>query len=157
VELRASGFTTVIRLPFKEGVRRETVEEHLLLNLQSRLLLFLPDVDHLELRGTSRDCSSEVSRAPEDGAEHVLLETNGTSEEWLIYRGSIAPDPGIFEPLGEAWKNVTETRFAVAVPVDDGGQPLVDETFALLGGPSRLHVLAVTFPVLASIRLGRGT
>ena len=64
MELRASGFTTVIRLPFKEGVRRETVEEHLLLNLQSRLLLFLPDVDHLELRGTSRDCSSEVSRAP---------------------------------------------------------------------------------------------
>jgi hypothetical protein len=148
--LRASGFTTVIRLPFKEGVRRETVEEHLLLNLQSRLLLFLPDVDHLELRGTSRDCSSEVSRAPEDGAEHVL-------QEWLIYRGSIAPDPGIFEPLGEAWKNVTETRFAIAVPVDDGGQPLVDETFALLGGPSWLHLLAVTFPVLASIRLGRGT
>jgi len=131
MELRDSGFTTVIRLPFNEGVRRETVEEHLLLNLLPRLLLFLPDVDHLELRGTSRDFSSEVSRAPESGAEHVLLETNSASEEWLIYRGSTAPDPGVLEPLGEAWKKVTETRFAVAVPVDDGGQPLVDETFPL--------------------------
>jgi hypothetical protein len=130
-ELRASGFTTVIRLPFNEGVRREIVEEHLLLNLQPRLLLFLPDVDHLELSGTRSDFSSEVSRAPEGGAEHVILETDGTSEEWLIYRDSVAPDLGILEPLGEAWTKLTEARFAVAVPVDDRGQPLVDETFPL--------------------------
>ena len=121
----------MIRLPFNEGVKRETVEQHLLLNLQPRLLLFLPYVDYLELRGTSRDFSSEVSRAPEGGTEHVLLETDGTCEEWFIYRGSIAPDPDVLKPLGEAWRKVKEARFAVAVPVDGRGQPLVDETFPL--------------------------
>jgi hypothetical protein len=131
VELRGDGFTTVIRLPFNEGVDRETVEEHLLDNLHPRLLLFLPQVDHLELRGTSGGFSGEVSRAPDDGAEHVLLDTDGTSEEWFIYRGSIVPDAAALAPLGDAWTSVKETRFAVAVPLDDGGQPLVSETFPL--------------------------
>lgn len=129
--LRNGGFTTVIRLPFNEGVARETVEEHLLTNLQPRLLLFLPDVDHLELRGTSGDFSSEVSRAPENGTEHVLLDTDGSTEEWFIYRGEVAPAPEVLQPLGEAWKKVKETRFAVAVPIDDRGQPLIEETFPL--------------------------
>ena len=34
-------------------------------------------------------------------------------------------------PLGDAWKSVKKTRFAVAVPLDEGGQPLVSETFPL--------------------------
>ena len=34
-------------------------------------------------------------------------------------------------PLGDAWKSVKETRFAVAVPLDEGGQPLVSETFPM--------------------------
>ncbi|WP_081842318.1 DUF3883 domain-containing protein [Actinomadura welshii] len=129
--LRNDGFTTVIRLPFNAGVAREIVEKHLLTNLQPRLLLFLPDVDHLELRGTSGDFSSEVSRAPENGAEHVLLDTDGRTEEWFIYRGAVAPTPEVLEPLGQAWKKIKETRFAVAVPIDDRGQPLVEETFPL--------------------------
>ena len=77
----------------------ETVEKHLLHNLHPRLLLFLPHVDHLELRGTSGDFSAEVSREPENGVEHVLLATvhdrrrgAETSEEWFIYRGSVVPD-----------------------------------------------------------------
>lgn len=130
-ELRDNGFTTVIRLPFNEGVDRATVEEHLLDNLHSRLLLFLPHVDHLELCGTSGDFSAEVSRAPEDGAEHVLLDTDGSSEEWFIYRGSVAPDDAALAPLGDAWKGVKESRFAVAVPLNDDGKPLVSETFPL--------------------------
>lgn len=130
--LRDSGFTTVIRLPFNEGASRLTVEKHLLANLQSRLLLFLPHVDHLELRGTRGDFSSEVSRDHENGAEHVLLDTDGVSEEWLIYRGSVAPEPSALEPLGDAWKEVEEARFAVALPIDGDGQPLVGgETFPL--------------------------
>ncbi len=44
-DLRSSGFTTVIRLPFNENVDRETVEGHLLDNLSPRLLLFLPNLD----------------------------------------------------------------------------------------------------------------
>ena len=79
-ELRRSGFTTVIALPFSKGVDRETVEKHLLDNLHPRLLLFLPHVDHLELRGTSSDFSADVSREPEDGVEHVLLVTTEPSE-----------------------------------------------------------------------------
>lgn len=138
-KLRDAGFTTVIRLPLNDGVDRETVERHLLSNLHPRLLLFLPQVDHLEVRGTSGDFAAEVSRAPENGTEHVLLATTATNkgesteatEEWFIYRGSVVPTAAVLAPLGDAWKNVTETRFAVAVPVDGDGQPLVDETFPL--------------------------
>ena len=128
--LHASGFTTVIRLPFREGVDRLTVEADLLENLTSRLLLFLPHIDHLELAGTIGDFSSEIARSPDGGAEHVLLETSSHSEEWFIYRGSAVPSPLVLEPLGEAWKEMEEVRFAIAVPVD-GGQPCVDETFPL--------------------------
>lgn len=130
-QLRDGGFTTVIRLPFRVDVDRGTVEDHLLQNLHPRLLLFLPDVDHLELSGTSRDFSAEVSRAPENGTEHVLLDTDGTSEEWFIYRGSVVPSRGALAPLGDAWKDITEARFAVAVPLDDNGQPIAEETFPL--------------------------
>ncbi|WP_426940199.1 sacsin N-terminal ATP-binding-like domain-containing protein [Pseudarthrobacter sp. S6] len=129
--LRASGFTTVIRLPFRDSVERSTVEADLLENLASRLLLFLPHVDHLELEGTYGDFSSEIVRNPDGDAEHVLLETNSHAEEWFIYRGSVAPDPVVLEPLGESWKDIDEVRFAIAVPVDGDGQPRVDETFPL--------------------------
>ena len=125
-KLRSNGFTTVIRLPLRDGVERATVEEDLLGNLQSRLLLFLPHVDHLELRGTSGDFSSEIFREPDDGPEHVLLETNDESEEWFIYRASVTPEPAVLEPLGDAWKEIEEVRFAIAVPIDEGGQPRVD-------------------------------
>jgi hypothetical protein len=45
------------------------------------------------------------------------------------HRGSIAPDPDVLKPLGDAWKKVEKTKFAVAVPMDDWGQLLVAETF----------------------------
>ncbi|BCW78325.1 DUF3883 domain-containing protein [Arthrobacter sp. NicSoilC5] len=130
-KLRANGFTTVIRLPFRDGVERRTVEAALIENLASRLLLFLPHVDHLQLEGTYLDFSSEIFRETDGGVEHVILETNGSTEEWFIYRGSIAPDPAVLESLGESWKEMDEVRFAVAVPVDEQGQPLVDATFPL--------------------------
>ncbi|MEQ7127433.1 DUF3883 domain-containing protein [Actinopolymorpha sp. B11F2] len=129
--LRVDGFATVIRLPFRDGVDCGTVEEHLLLNLQPRLLLFLPHVDHLEVRGTSRDFSSRVFRSQQGGAEHVQLDTDGRSEEWFIYRGTTTPDPTVLEPLGAAWKRLEQVRFAVAVPVDGKGQPSPKETFPL--------------------------
>jgi hypothetical protein len=130
-KLRSDGFTTVIRLPLRDSVERATVEEDLLHNLQSRLLLFLPHVDHLELEGTRGDFSSEIFREPDDGAEHVLLETSDESEEWLIYRASVNPKPAVLEPLGDAWKEIEEVRFAIAVPIDDDSQPRVDGTFPL--------------------------
>lgn len=129
--LSDNGFTTLIRLPFGLDVNRAMVEDHLLQNLDPRLLLFLPDVDHLELSGTSKDFSAEVFRQPEAAAEHVLLDTDGTSEEWLIYRGSVVPDPEVLAPLGDAWKGIREARFAVAVPVGEHEEPTIDETFPL--------------------------
>lgn len=130
-DLCDNGFTTVIRLPFNEGVDRAAVERHLLDNLHPRLLIFLPDVDHLELRGTSGDFSADVVRARDAGAEHALLDTDGTSEEWLIYRGSVVPDDAVLAPLGDAWKGVKEAEFAVAVLLNDDGGPQVSETFPL--------------------------
>ena len=67
---------------------------------------------------------------------NVVLETNVEKENWLIYRGTMTPEPAVLEPLGDAWKEITEIRFAVAVPIDDDGQPLVNGT----------HPLHVYFP-----------
>lgn len=130
-DVRSRGYGTVIRLPFRAGVDRVTVEEHLLSNLQPRLLLFLPHIDHLELRGTSSDFSSEISRDTDDVVEHALLESEGGAEEWLVYRSSVAPNPSDLKSLGDPWEEIEEIHFAIAVPIDTHGQPLVDETFPL--------------------------
>ena len=130
-KLRSDGFTTIIRLPLRVGLERATVEEDLLRNLHARLLLFLPDVDHLEIEGTRDDFSSEIFRESDDGVERVLLETGDESEEWLIYRASVTPPRAVLEPLGDAWNEIKQVRFAIAVPVDDAGEPRVDGTFPL--------------------------
>ena len=129
--LRGEGFSTVIRLPLRESAAKQTVAQHLADNLLPRLLLFLPGVDHLELHGTSANFSAEVVRSDEEGAEHVLLETGMSTEEWLIYRGSTVTDPAVLEPMGEAWMKLDEVDYAIAVPLDESSQPRVDETFPL--------------------------
>jgi hypothetical protein len=129
--LRDQGLHTIIRLPLREGVSRELVAQHLVDNLLPRLLLFLPGIDHLELAGTDADFSAEVGRDDENGAEHVLLETDSSTEEWLIYRGKSVPDQSLVEPLGEPWTKLETVHYAVAVPLDDASQPRTDETFPL--------------------------
>jgi hypothetical protein len=129
--LREEGFSTVIRLPLRVGVDRQTVAEHLVTYLRPRLLLFLSGIDHLELQGTTADFSARVIRPSVDGVERVSLNTGTDAEEWLIYRHQARPAPDVLEPLGEAWADVTTVRWAVAVPLDGAGQPRTDETFPL--------------------------
>lgn len=130
-DLYDADFTTIIRLPLRAGVTRETVSEHLVECLLPRLLLFLRGIDHLELRGTHADFSVEVSRGDEQGAEHVLLEVDGRDEEWLIYRDEVVPDLEVLEPMGEAWTKINVVHVAVAVPIDVSGEPRTDESFPL--------------------------
>jgi hypothetical protein len=131
--LRADGFTTVVRLPLKDEGDRNLVAEHLSKNLQARLLLFLPSIDHLELRGTGHDFSAEVARQDTDGVERVFLESEMSSdEEWLVYRGSMVPSDEILSPMGEEWLDLKEVKFAIAVPLDPvTTQPLLDERYPL--------------------------
>ncbi|WP_407336096.1 DUF3883 domain-containing protein [Dietzia kunjamensis] len=129
--LRADGFTTIVRLPIRSGVDRATVAHHLVRNLYPRLLVFLPDIDHLELRGTDSDFTAEVARQDDGAVEHVLVETVDGSEEWLIYRGTASPDVGVLEPMGEAWSLIENVNFAIAVPLDNKSQPVASETFPL--------------------------
>ncbi|MGJ9402875.1 sacsin N-terminal ATP-binding-like domain-containing protein [Arthrobacter sp. KK5.5] len=130
-ELLAAEWTTVIRLPFRDGIARETVADHLVANLLPRLLLFLHGVDHLELRGTHADFAVEVSRDSDGPVEHVLLEIEDRDEEWLIYRGEVAPDASILAPLGAAWAEIGGVSLAVAVPLDASGYPSLEESFPL--------------------------
>jgi hypothetical protein len=129
--LLADDFSTVIRLPLREGIARNMVARHLAENLLPRLLLFLPGIDRLELRGTDADFSAVIVSNPEGAAEHVLLETDAETEEWLLYRGSAAPEPAVLEPMGEAWTKLDKVNYAVAVPLDDSGQPKTDNSFPL--------------------------
>ena len=130
-QLLADDFSTVIRLPLREGIARETVARHLADNLLPRLLLFLPSIDRLELHGTDADFSAVIVRSIEGATEHVLLETGAQTEEWLLYRGSATPEPPALEPMGEAWTKIDKVNYAVAIPLDDWGQPRTDETFPL--------------------------
>lgn len=132
--LRADGFTTVVRLPLKQEVDRSLVEVHLTGNLDARLLIFLPSIDHLELRGTQHDFSADVVRESIDGVERVLLieAESAVDEEWLVYRSSIVPSEAMLAPLGDDWADLTEVKLAVAVPLDTKtGQPLLDEKYPL--------------------------
>lgn len=132
--LRKEGLTTVIRLPLHESVDPDAVAEHLVGNLNARLLLFLPSIDHLELRGTTHDFSAEVVRDTSEQIEHVYMETEDGPEEWLVYRGSMVPAAEILTPLGEAWSQLTSANFAVAVPLEPGENvlhPRIDEIYPL--------------------------
>lgn len=132
--LRADGFTTVVRLPLKQEVDRSLVEVHLTTNLDARLLLFLPSIDHLELRGTQHDFSADVVRESIDGVERVLLleAESAVDEEWLVYRSSIVPSEAMLAPLGDDWADLKEVKLAVAVPLDtETAQPLLDERYPL--------------------------
>lgn len=131
--LQEDGFTTIVRLPLKQDVDRDLISEHLIENLNPRLLLFLPSIDHLELRGTEQDFSAEVARQLVDGVEQVLLETEtGADEEWHVYRSSITPTADALAPMGEEWTKLQELNFAIAVPFDpETNQPTLDETFPL--------------------------
>lgn len=121
--LKALGFDTIIRLPLRNQEDRAIVAQHLIDNLDPDLLLFLNGVNHLSLEGTDRDFSAEVVRDVEGIAEHALLEIGDDEEEWLIYRDSFEPDPDDVALLGGAWQELAEVKFAVAVPLDEDGQP----------------------------------
>ncbi|UHJ57109.1 DUF3883 domain-containing protein [Mycolicibacterium fortuitum] len=131
--LQADGFTTIVRLPLKRDVHRSLVAEHLAENLNPRLLLFLPSIYHLELRGTDQDFSAEVERDHVAAAEQVLLITEAdTAEEWHVYRSFIKPTDDALTPMGEEWTKLRELKFAIAVPLDpETNQPTLDETFPL--------------------------
>ncbi|RZU48794.1 uncharacterized protein DUF3883 [Krasilnikovia cinnamomea] len=131
LRLRDEGFSTVIRLPLRLGVDRLTVAEHLVTHLRPRLLLFLPGIDRIDLQGTSADFSAAVTRQSVNDAERVTLNTGAGAEEWLIYRHEAQPTPEVLSPLGEAWSEVKAVRWAVAVPLDEAGEPRTDETFPL--------------------------
>ena len=131
--LQQDGFTTVVRLPLKQDIDRNLVAQHLTENLNPRLLIFLPSIDHLELRGTHQDFSAEVARHHVGGVEQVLLETGtDADEEWHVYRSAITPTEDSLAPMGEEWTKLRELKFAIAVPFDPGtNQPALDETFPL--------------------------
>lgn len=130
-QLRADGWTTVVRLPLRPGVAKETVAGHLVESLLPRLLLFLRGMEHLELRGTHGDFSVEVSRASDSVGDQTLLEVRGQLEEWRIYRDEVAPGRAVMEPMGDGWTEIETVQFAVAVPIGADGAPRVDETFPL--------------------------
>lgn len=135
-EARADGLTTVLRLPLKKGVRVDEVRDHLVYSLVPRLLLFLPSIEELELRGTSRDFVAVLGQEEHEDCTEVLLEYAGSVEHWLVYRRPVPVDQQLVAPLGDAWKDVELVHVAVGVPLDDGGEPSTE----------RQHPVHVYFP-----------
>lgn len=133
-DLRAGGFRTILRLPFKPGVEPDAVQAHVQATITPKLLLFLDAVDQLELVGTGHDFSAMAVRQPQDGYVETLLEAEDAAEHWLIFERRIpVPDRSLVKALGDAWKEVEQVRVAAAVQLDHSGSPS--------SGPGRpLHV-----------------
>ncbi|BCY13458.1 sacsin N-terminal ATP-binding-like domain-containing protein [Actinoplanes sp. L3-i22] len=123
-ELLGDGFRTVIRLPLREGVGRDTVASHLVTHLRPRLLLFLPGIDRLDLHGAGADFSAHVTRS---AGGRVSL----GDEEWLVHRHEAAPPRELLAPLGEAWAEIEVVRWSLAVPLGADGRPRTDELFPM--------------------------
>lgn len=132
-QLASDGFRSVIRLPFKAGVGRETVDNHLLTSLAPHLLLFLNHTSRLELVGTSKDFDATIAREPQGGAVEALLDIDGSLEHWLTFRQDVAVDTALVRSLGEGWGQVERVATAAAVRLGDDGRPSV-------GPEQRLHV-----------------
>lgn len=135
--------STVVRLPFNEGVSKRQVEAHLAASLNPRLLLLLAAVESLELRGTSSDFKACIVRVPTADYEEVLLEvdfapstvapgwTVTPDEHWRIYRDCVDVDPQVVNSMGAAWSEVKTAHLAVAVPLTADGLPDDSSTFPL--------------------------
>ncbi len=130
-DARENGFGTIMRLPLRSSALREEVDEHLVESLLPRLLLFLPDLGEIELRGTSSELHALVERQSQEGHDEVLLEANGSMDHWLVYREWIDTNRALVEPLGDAWAEVERVQVAIAVPLDEHGTPSKEELFPL--------------------------
>lgn len=119
------GYVTVLRLPLKQGVDSDKVEDDLLRTLTPRTLLLLDATERLEVRGTSRDFTATRAVEERDGYVEALLElSDGKLEQWLVFRRSMPiEDVNLTKPLGRSWSEVTEVGIAAAFPLNEAGQP----------------------------------
>ena len=146
-ELLADGFSTVFRLPFRDGVTRTAVDEQLHATLSPRLLLFLRHIHDLELHGSQSDFRAVVHREQLPAMTEVRLTVDGArSENWLVFsRLYDVVDRELVAALDDAWASVEKVSVGVAVPLDSDGLPARDPT------PQPLHVY---FPTEQSSGLG---
>ena len=137
-------YTTIIRLPFKQGITRTLVETDLLDTLHPRLLLFLDSLEQMELRGTTGDFTATIARYPGTDFSEALLESAGHDEHFLLF-SSIRPisDRSLVSELGGAWEQVDRVRVFAAVPLDAEQLPSVEAS----------HPLHVYFPTEEQIGL----
>jgi len=131
-DLMASGFHSIIRLPFRDDVTRAQVSRDVGSMLSPRILLFLQATERLEVEGASADfVATRVTEEAGVGRE-ILLEVGPTTEHWLVFERHLpVTDPTLTAPLGDMWAEVDEVRVAMAVPLTTDGRPGADETFPL--------------------------
>lgn len=136
--LRAREFTTIMRLPYRADVVRETVERHVRETITPRLLLFLDATSTLELTGTGRDFQAVLVRQQSGAHAEALLQVGPHTGHWLVFQRTITDlDRELVDPLGDEWQKVEQVGVAVAVPLDDEGRP---------GNTTRPSPLHVYFP-----------
>jgi len=130
-------YVTIIRLPFKEGINAEQVEERMRADLTPQILLFLNAIDQLEIAYPSGEDIAywrEDRRAhPNERSYQVVLYSDEGGEahihsRWLMLAADEIPikNRDLVTDLGEAWKEVYAVRFAVAFPLDLQGNLKAD-------------------------------
>ena len=123
------GYVTVIRLPFKEGINAEQVEERIRDDLTPQVLLFLNAIDQLEIAyPSSEDIAywrEDRRRHPDEHSYQVAIHSDEGGKphihsQWMM----LAPDEvpiknrELVADLEDAWKSVYAVRFAFAFPLD---------------------------------------
>ncbi|WP_156174107.1 DUF3883 domain-containing protein [Mycobacterium nebraskense] len=122
-----AGFTTVIRLPFKNEVSRDTVDQTLCETLHPQILLFLDHIDRLVVAGTSADFVATTDRDGGADCDEVLLSHHNKVDHFLVFRTERKiPDRKLVADLGGAWGKVEAVRLFAAVPLADDGLPTTE-------------------------------
>lgn len=125
--LVSDGFTSILRLPIRHDMSRETVARQVQESVTPRLLLFLDATTRLTLSDGEVDFEAEIFRESKNDHSEVLLDADGNTEHWLVYPQLLSvTDPTLVEPLGDAWASVEQVRLAAAVRLDDTGRPAGD-------------------------------
>ena len=139
-ECLSKGYRTILRLPFKAGVSRSSVEKDIGSLLSPQILLLLGAVDELILCGVSKPLRVQRARDEQNGILRVLLEIqisgSNSLEDWLLFEKTVEiPDRRLVARLGDNWSRVSSVRIAIAVPLRDN-RPYC----------GRMHPLHVYFP-----------
>jgi Protein NO VEIN, C-terminal len=121
--LLASGAVTVIRLPFRRGLKAHRVRQDLEESLPPEVLLFADAVDTLEIRSQSLTVQWQRTSGRRVGVGRLvhLHSESGGSRSWLVAKSTVPLPRALRDELRDPlWTRVPRVSVATALPWKKG-------------------------------------